>query len=120
MSIDSDKSILRLFFPALSPPHEITQLYYTELGTVQTRKTSSQAKDLLELKQKQIPFQLELIRLDMEGERRPEMEAMSGVKTLPQIFVNNKYIGVSDGNGISHDDGGTIRCCLVMDMIPSD
>jgi glutaredoxin len=85
-----DHFFLSFFF---SPSH-LTQLYYTELGTLKTQKDSTQAKQLLEVKNKTIPFTLELIRLDVETERRAEMEAISGKKTLPQIFIDSNFIGV--------------------------
>ncbi len=83
----------------------VVQLFYTELGSVHTRKNGFSAKDILENKNKTIPFDLELIRLDMNVERRPEMEAGSGKTTLPQIFIGNKFIGVSHlfGFGVACD-----------------
>lgn len=50
------------------------------------------ARDLLD--QKQVPY--EDIRIDDHPEKRAEMMALSGRRTVPQIFINDKPIGGCD------------------------
>ena len=50
------------------------------------------AKNLLT--KENIPF--EEIRVDLDGEKREEMQRLSGRRTVPQIFINDKSIGGYD------------------------
>lgn len=36
------------------------------------------------------------IRVDSDAEKRSEMEHLSGRRTVPQIFINNKHVGGYD------------------------
>ena len=62
---------------------------------IYTKKTCSycdHAKKLLN--EKKISFQE--IAVDIDSEKRAEMEKLSGRRTVPQIFINGKSIGGYD------------------------
>ncbi len=40
--------------------------------------------------------EIEKIRIDLQPEQRAEMEAKSGRRTVPQIYIDDKHIGGCD------------------------
>ena len=40
--------------------------------------------------------EIEKVRIDLEPTRRDEMIALTGLRTVPQIFINDKHIGGCD------------------------
>jgi glutaredoxin 3 len=39
---------------------------------------------------------IERVRVDLHPERRPEMEKLSGRRTVPQIWIGDRHVGGSD------------------------
>jgi glutaredoxin 3 len=39
---------------------------------------------------------IERVRVDLQPERRPEMEKRSGRRTVPQIWIGDRHVGGSD------------------------
>lgn len=66
----------------------VTVIVYTK----ETCPYCDWAKQLLN--EKNIPFSE--IRVDLDAEKRAEMERLSGRRTVPQIFINGKPIGGYD------------------------
>jgi len=50
------------------------------------------AKELLDAKN----IAYEEIRVDLDSDLREEMEKRSGLRTVPQIFINEKHVGGFD------------------------
>jgi glutaredoxin 3 len=40
--------------------------------------------------------EVERVRVDLHPERRPEMERLSGRRTVPQIWIGDRHVGGSD------------------------
>jgi glutaredoxin 3 len=40
--------------------------------------------------------EIERVRVDLEPERRPEMEKLSGRRTVPQIWIGGRHVGGCD------------------------
>jgi glutaredoxin 3 len=40
--------------------------------------------------------EVERVRVDLEPARRPEMEKLSGRRTVPQIWIGGRHVGGSD------------------------
>jgi glutaredoxin 3 len=49
--------------------------------------------------------EVERVRVDLHPERRPEMEKLSGRRTVPQIWIGAKHVGGSDDLHDLEDSG---------------
>ena len=49
--------------------------------------------------------EVERVRVDLHPERRPEMEKLSGRRTVPQIWIGDTHVGGCDELHALDDDG---------------
>ena len=52
--------------------------------------------------------EIEKIRIDLQPEQRPVMEARSGRRTVPQIFIDGRHIGGFDDIAALDRAGGLL------------
>eukprot|EP00301_Raphidiophrys_heterophryoidea_P004878 c12089_g1_i1.p1 GENE.c12089_g1_i1~~c12089_g1_i1.p1 ORF type:complete len:173 (-),score=38.76 c12089_g1_i1:122-640(-) len=65
----------------------VAKVYCSNLGTLVVQKNCQKAVQLLALKQKTIPFQLEVIRLENAPGKRQEMTFEARYSPLPQVDI---------------------------------
>lgn len=69
-----------------------TVILYSSIasGFITTKKYTTMLENLFNAKK--VPF--EFVDISIDTQRQAEMFAISAVKTLPQVHVDGKYIGV--------------------------